>query len=311
MVLLLLKRISFMIFTMIVVSIILFLLLETGLTGDPATRVLGNFASAEQKEMWRDQHGYNQPLVVRYGKWLGNFATGNLGESIRFKTEVKNVLYPRLWNTVILGFWTFAIMIPLSLILGVLSGMKEGSLLDRSISVFGILTTSVPEFASAVFFSALFVFGLKWLPGTSSMSGGFEVRQLILPVMVLVVYDFGYVARMTRASMAEVMTSQYVRTAVLKGLPYKQVILKHALRNALIAPFTVIMLQINWLLSGVIVVEFFFAYKGFGALLLEASLNNDIALLEACAMVAVVAAVASQTIADIGYTFLNPRIRFS
>jgi peptide/nickel transport system permease protein len=169
----------------------------------------------------------------------------------------------------------------------------------------------VPEFASAVIFSALFVFGLKWLPGTSSMSGGFEFKQLILPAMVLIVYDFGYVARMTRASMAEVMTSQYVRTAVLKGLPYKSVIVKHALRNALIAPFTVIMLQINWLLSGVIVVEFFFAYKGFGALILEASLNNDVALLEACAMVAVCVAVTTQTLADIGYTFLNPRIRFS
>ena len=121
------------------------------------------------------------------------------------------------------------------------------------------MTTSVPEFASAVIFSAIFVFGLKWLPGTSSMSDGFDIRQLILPAMVLIVYDFGYVARMTRASMAEVMTSQYIRTAVLKGLPYRSVIIKHALRNALIAPFTVIMLQINWLLSGVIVVEFFFA----------------------------------------------------
>ena len=96
---------------------------------------------------------------------------------------------------------------------------------------------------------------------------------------VLVIYDFGYVARMTRASMAEVMTTHYIRTAVLKGLPYRSVILKHALRNALIAPFTVIMLQIPWLLSGVIVVEFFFAYKGFGALLLEASLNQDILLI--------------------------------
>jgi peptide/nickel transport system permease protein len=129
--------------------------------------------------------------------------------------------------------------------------------------------------------------------------------------MVLIIYDFGYVTRMTRASMAEVMTTQYVRTAILKGLPYRRVVLRHALRNALIAPFTVIMLQINWLLSGVIVVEFFFAYKGFGALLLEASLNQDIYLIEACAMVAVFVAVATQTISDIGYTYLNPRIRFT
>ncbi len=202
-------------------------------------------------------------------------------------------------------------MIPLSLVLGILAGMREGSKLDRTISVTSIMTTSVPEFASAVFLSALFVFWLKWLPGTSSMTDGFNLTELILPVMVLVLYDFGYVARMTRASMAEVMTMPYIRTAVLKGLPYKSVILKHALRNALIAPFTVIMLQINWLLSGVIVVEFFFAYKGFGALLLEASLNQDIFLIEACAMVAVFVAVATQTIADVGYTYLNPRIRFS
>ncbi len=162
-----------------------------------------------------------------------------------------------------------------------------------------------------MFLSAIFVFTLKWLPGTSSMSSGFDFKQLILPVLVLFIYDFGYVTRMTRASMAEVMTTPYIRTAILKGLPYRQVILKHALRNALIAPFTVIMLQINWLLSGVIVVEYFFAYKGFGALLLEASLNQDLYVIEAAAMVAVFVAVASQTIADIGYTFLNPRIRFS
>jgi peptide/nickel transport system permease protein len=107
------------------------------------------------------------------------------------------------------------------------------------------------------------------------------------------------------------MTTAYIRTAVLKGIPYRKVILKHALRNALIAPFTVIMLQINWLLSGVIVVEFFFAYKGFGALLLEASLNQDLFVIEACAMVAVFVAVSTQTLADIGYAYLNPRIRFA
>jgi peptide/nickel transport system permease protein len=193
----------------------------------------------------------------------------------------------------------------------VLSGMREGSKLDRTISVTSILTTSVPEFASAVLLSAIFVFSLDILPGTSSMTDGFDIRQLVLPVMVLVLYDFGYVARMTRASMAEVMTTHYIRTAVLKGLPYKTVIMRHALRNALIAPFTVIMLQIPWLLSGVIVVEFFFAYKGFGALILEASLNQDVYLLEACTMVAVFVTVMTQMISDIGYTYLNPRIRFA
>ena len=304
------KRIGFMVLTMLVVSILLFLLLEYS-PGSVATKVLGPYSSEESRQLWLERHGYFEPLWWRYGAWLGNFLSGEFGDSVRFKVPVSEILWPRLWNTAILGFWTFAIMIPLSLTLGVLAGMREGSKLDRVISVGSIITTSVPEFASTVLLSAIFVFGLKWLPGTSSMSGGFEIQQMILPVMVLIIYDFGYVARMTRASMAEVMTTHYIRTAVLKGLPYKQVIMKHALRNALIAPFTVIMLQINWLLSGVIVVEFFFAYKGFGALLLEASLNQDLYVIEACAMVAVFVAVASQTIADIGYTYLNPRIRFT
>ena len=141
------------------------------------------------------------------------------------------------------------------------------------------------------------------------MSAGFDPLQLILPVLVLVIYDFGYVARMTRASMIDVMAAPYIRTAILKGLTRRRVVLRHGLRNALIAPFTVILLQVNWLLSGVIVVEFFFAYKGFGALLLEAALNRDIFVIEACAMVAVFVAVATQALADIGYAVLNPRIR--
>ncbi|MCG8562560.1 MAG: ABC transporter permease [Hyphomicrobiales bacterium] len=303
------KRLAAMALTMLVVSLLIFLLLEIS-PGSVATKVLGPYSTEEQRRLWLEQNGYFEPLWVRYGTWLWNFVTGDFGQSTRFKVPVADVLWPRLWNTAVLGFWTFAILIPLSLTLGVLAGMREGSKLDRGISIVSVVTTSIPEFASAVFFSAIFVFGLKWLPGTSGMASGFDWRQLVLPVLVLVVYDYGYVARMTRASMAEVMTTPYIRTAVLKGLPQRRVIFGHALLNALIAPFTVIMLQINWLLSGVIVVEVFFAYKGFGALLLEASLNQDIFLIEACAMVAVFVAVSTQVIADIGYAYLNPRIRF-
>jgi peptide/nickel transport system permease protein len=304
------KRLAFMALTMLAVSILLFLLLEVN--GDAvAVKVLGPYTTEEQRALWLVANGYDRPLHVRYVEWLGNILSGDFGESIRFRVPVSEVLWPRLANTAILGGVTFAVMIPLALLLGVLAGMKEGSKLDRSISVGSIMTTSIPEFASAVLLTFLFVFWLGWLPGTSSMNDGFAWRELVLPVTVLVLYGFGYIARMTRASMAEVMQTPYIRTAILKGLPYRQVILRHALRNALIAPFTVIMLQINWLLSGVIVVEFFFAYKGFGALLLEASLNQDIFLIQACAMVAVFVAVTTQTIDDIGSTYLNPRIRFA
>ena len=304
------KRFGLMLLTMLIVSLLLFVLLELQ-PGSVATKVLGPYSSEEQRTLWLEANGYLDPLWTRYLSWLGGMLAGDFGESIRFKTPVADVLWPRLWNTAILAFWTFAILVPLSLTLGVLAGMREGSALDRAISITSIITTSVPEFASAVFLSAIFVFSLGLLPGTSGMTDGFDPLQLFLPVMVLILYDVGYVTRMTRASMAEVMTTPYIRTAVLKGLPFKRVVFRHALRNALIAPFTVIMLQVNWLLSGVIVVEFFFAYKGFGSLLLEASLNQDIFLIEACTMVAVFVAVTTQTLADIGYTYLNPRIRLA
>jgi peptide/nickel transport system permease protein len=304
------KRLSLMILTMLVVSLLLFILLELH-PGNVATKVLGPYSSEEQRTLWLEANGYLEPVWTRYLSWLKGILTGDFGESIRFKVPVSDVLWPRLWNTAILGFWTFAILVPLSLTLGVLAGMREGSALDRAISITSIITTSVPEFASAVFLSAIFVFALGVLPGTSGMTDGFDPLQLFLPVMVLILYDVGYVTRMTRASMAEVMTTPYIRTAVLKGLPFSRVVFRHALRNALIAPFTVIMLQVNWLLSGVIVVEFFFAYKGFGGLILEASLNQDIYLIEACTMVAVFVAVSTQTLADIGYTYLNPRIRLA
>jgi peptide/nickel transport system permease protein len=304
------RRFGTMLLTMLVVSVLVFLLLEINVDG-VATKVLGPYSSQEQRHLWLEANGYYDPAVLRYLRWLGNFVVGDFGTSVRFKVPVGEVLWPRLANTGILGGIALFFASLIGLTLGVISGMSEGSRRDRIASITSILTTSVPEFASATFLMVLLVFQFQLLPGTSGMANGFDPMQLILPVMVLVIYDFGYIARMTRASMAEVMMTHYIRTAVLKGLPYGQVIRRHALRNALIAPFTVIMLQINWLLSGVIVVEVAFAYKGFGALLYEGSLNQDIYLIEACAMVAVFVAVMTQTLADIGYTYLNPRIRFT
>ncbi len=303
------RRLATMGLTMLAASLLVFMALEVS-PGSVATKVLGPYSSAEQRQLWLLEHGYNRPLLVRYATWLGKSVRGDFGQSVRFKVPVRVLLWQRLHNTALLGVATFAVMIPLSLTLGVLAGMRAGSWQDRGISWLSIVTTSVPEYASAVLLSTLFVFGLGWLPGTSSMTDGLRWRELVLPTAVLVLYDFGYVARITRASMVEVMTAAYIRTAILKGLPLRTVIVRHALRNAFMAPFTVIMLQVNWLLSGVIVVEFFFAYKGFGALLLEASLNQDLYVIEACTLVAVGVAVLTQTLADIGYAYLNPRLRW-
>ncbi len=309
MVQLIIRRIGMMILIMLVVALLLFLINE----GDPrliARSVLGPYAQDQQLDAWVIENGYDRSVFIRYFEWIGRIFSGDLGDSVIYKRPVSEIFWDRLGNTGILAGITFVIMVAIALVLGVLAGMKEGSPQDRVISVFSIITTSIPEYASAVFLVGIFVFWLGILPGTSSMTSGFDPVQMILPVLVLTLYGFGYIARMTRASMAEVMTTPYIRTAVLKGLPHRHIIMRHALRNALIAPFTVIMLQINWLLSGVVVTEFAFGYKGFGALLLEAALRRDIFVIEACGTAAVFVAVFTQTVGDLGYTYLNPRIRF-
>ena len=303
------RRLLYMLATMFVASLLLFLLFELS-PSDVAVSALGPYSTTEQRQLWLTENGYDRPAYIRYAEWLGHFAVGDWRMSRIYGAPVAGVVWQHLANTAILGFWVFVFLIPLSLLLGVLSGAREGSALDRIISTLLVVTASVPPFASTVLVSAIFVFGLRWLPGTSSMIDGFDWRELVMPVMVLVIYDLGYVARITRISMAEVMTTPYMRTAQLKGLPRYRVIWRHALRNALITPITVLLLHINWLIAGVIVVEFYFAYKGFGSLILAAALGRDLFVLEACTMVTVAIAVATQTIADVVYTFLNPRIRF-
>ncbi|NRG18782.1 ABC transporter permease [Rhizobiales bacterium] len=313
---LVLRRLVQMLLIMVVASLLLFAIFDTPeFKKRLAIQELGGFAvsalSEDSYNQWLAEKGLDVPFYQRYVNWVGNILSGDMGYSYEKATPVAPLLLDRLANTGILAFFVFALMIPISLLLGVLAGMKEGSIQDRAISFFSVFTTSIPEIATAILLTVIFALGLQWFPVKSAMIGGFQFDQLILPVLTLVLYDFGYVARMTRASMAEVMTSQYIRTAILKGLPYKRVIMKHALRNALIAPFTIIVLQLNWLLSGVVVVEVFFEYDGFGKLLLEAALFPDVEVVQACTLVAVAVAVLSQLISDIGYTFLNPRIRFA
>src|SRR5262249_36958217 len=153
-----------------------------------ATKVLGPYSSLEQREIWLKENGYFAPVHERYLRWLGNFAAGGFGRCVPFKAPGAHILWPRLGHTPRLRLGVFVVLIPLSLTLGILAGMREGSKLDRTISVTSVITTSVPEFASSVFLAAIFVFWLGWLPGTSTMTDGFRLRELLLPVLVLVLY---------------------------------------------------------------------------------------------------------------------------
>lgn len=307
------KRIALLAFTMLVVSLLVFMAFEFT-PGDVARKVLGPFATQDQVDRLTEQLGLNRPVIERYWEWLMNTLQGDLGYSTLYKQPVNDIIWDRLGNTLLLAGVAFAVIVPLSIVLGITAGMKEGSILDRSISVSSIVTTSVPEFASGVFLASIFVIWLGILPGTSPLDSGAGWpiwQQLVLPVLVMVLYDLGYVVRMVRASMVEVMTRPYIRTAILKGLSFRDVIMKHALRNAMIAPFTVILLQINYLITGVVVVEAVFAYPGFGRMLLDAALSQDVATVEAAALFAVFVSVSTQIAGDLGYMMLNPRIRFS
>lgn len=288
--------------------------------------------------------GFDPRVIGAYGEWLGvlpgwrnvnrdgvergrcilpgadpaqaprfcGILQGHWGWSTVAKAPVSEALGTRMGNTGFLMLCVMILMVPSALIVGVLAGMREGSGLDRTLSTFSITTTATPEYVSGVLFIAIFTssaVGLKWFKGTAtSAMDAPNFENFLLPVLTIALYGMGYIARMTRASMAEVMTAQYIRTARLKGVGFGTVVLRHALRNALIAPFTVIMLQFPWLLNGVVIVETLFQYKGVGWELVRAAGNNDIEMLLAISVVSVVVVLITQLVSDIGYVYLNPRI---
>jgi peptide/nickel transport system permease protein len=340
-----LRRLGLMLLTMLCLSFVVFFFVNL----EPNLRKLAIFqtemrATDQDLENWLQRNGYRDNFFVRYARWIGavpkepiidpatgqaaprfrfcddvaearfsGVIEGDFGCSTAFRATVAKRLPEALWATGVLMFWVMIVMVPVALLIGVLAGMREGSRLDRTLSVVSIASTATPEYVSGVIFTAIFASGLGVLNGSAAtaQTQGISFYNFTLPVMTLAIYGIGYIARMTRASMAEVMTAQYIRTARLKGLSFREVVVKHALRNALIAPFTVIMLQFPWLLTGVVIVESMFNYKGFGWLLVQASQNNDIDLLLACGLFSVILVLATQLISDVGYAFLNPRIRVS
>ncbi len=344
-----LRRVGVMILTALCLTFIVFFLTNLYPNLEKLAKTQGNMRMTdEQVESWLTERGYLDPLPVKYGRWLGvlpgwtfedpedgkitgrciepgmdpaeapsycGILQGDWGFSTVFKDEVGAVTGTRLALTGKLMFWVMVLMVPSALILGVLAGMREGSATDRSLSTVAITTTATPEYVSGVIFIAVFTsgaVGLQWFKGTATQAmENATFENFFLPVLTIALYGMGYIARMTRASMAEVMTAQYIRTARLKGVSFPNIVMKHALRNALIAPFTVIMLQFPWLLNGVVIVETLFNYKGFGWTLVQAAGNNDIELLLGVSVVSVIVVLVTQLISDIGYVYLNPRISVS
>ena len=238
-----------------------------------------------------------------------------ISESLIRRIDTFPFLAGRLFNTMVLAGIAFIIVMPLALLLGLIAGLNEGKFIDRLLSISSLVATATPEFSSGVFLILIFAIWLELVPGafvqTTETAIFDNPKMLVLPVATLTLVELGYVLRITRASMVEVMRTNYIRTAVLKGLPRWRIVFKHAIRNALMAPITIIMLHVNWLIGGIVIVENLFGFPGLGQFILQAALFPDVFGIEAAAMILIIIAVGTQLVADIIYTYLNPRIRYT
>jgi len=298
---------------MLIASIIVFGLTQL-LPGDVAKLILGRETSEAALADFRQQFGLDDPVIVQYASWLGNFLVGDWGTSYSgVKPQVRPLVLDRLQNSLALALFTLVISIPLSLLLGVVAALRENTWLDGVVSVLSLSVIGLPEFVTGIVLINVFSLQLGWFNSVSPVTNGMSLWQwiqtLTLPAVTASFVLIGYVTRMTRAGMLEELKKSYVRTAQLKGLSQRQVIMKHVLRNALLPTITVIAISMGWLIGGIVVIENVFNYPGVGSLLVDAVNQKNIPVLQAVTMLIVFFFALSNLIADILYAVLNPRIR--
>jgi peptide/nickel transport system permease protein len=306
------RRLGFLLLTLLLTSIIVFLVTQA-LPGDVARVILGREAGEAAVQALRQKLGLNLPIPVQYYHWLRNFVTGNWGASFTSQTDVFTPVMQRLRNSMMLLAVTLAISVPVAVSLGVVAGLKQNTLIDYAISISALSVVGLPESVTGLILIQILAFGLDLFPANSSIApdaGFFEaLPMLILPALTATLVLLAYVARLTRAGAVEELKKAYVRTATLKGLPRRSVIFKHVLRNALLPTITVIAISFGWLISGLVVTENVFSYPGLGRLLVFAINRRDLPVIQAVAMVTVLAYALANLAADLIYAYLNPRIR--
>jgi peptide/nickel transport system permease protein len=307
-----LRRIGFLAVTIIVTSLLIFVITQL-IPGDVCRVILGREVGQAQIDKCRLELGLDDPAYKRYLTWLGNFLRGDWGTSFSTKVEILPLVMARLRNSFMLAALTMAIAVPAAVGLGVVAGLKEGSLTDTLISVTSLAVVGLPEFITGIFLIQIFALQLHWFPASSLLRSGATfwetLPNLVLPALTATFVLLAYIARLTRAGVVEELKKAYVRTAVLKGLPRRVVMVKHVLRNALLPTITVVAISFGWLVSGLIVIENVFNYPGLGRLLVFAIDRRDLPLLQATTMITVVGFALANLAADLLYAALNPRIR--
>ncbi len=308
------RRLGFMVLTLLLTSMIIFAVTQL-LPGDVARVILGREAGEAALQQLRLELGLDQPLVIQYFRWLGNFLSGDWGQSYSTDQPIRALVMERLGNSLMLGGVTLVIALPLAIFLGVVAGFNEDRPIDHIISVGSLSVVGLPEFVTGLLLIQVFAFRFRLLPANSSIQTGagfFEaLPMLILPALTATFVLLAYIVRLTRAGIIEERHKPYVRTAVLKGIPQRDVIVRHVLRNALMPTITVIAISFGWLISGLIVIENVFNYPGLGRLLTFAIDRRDLPLLQAITFATVLGYSVANVIADLLYAYLNPRIRYS
>lgn len=310
----LIKRLLWILLTMLLVSVLVFGITQI-LPGNAAIMILGEFATPEAIEALERQLGLNQPAYVQYLHWLGNLLKGDWGTSMQMSRPVLPVVLQALGNSLLLAFPTLVLVVFIAIPLGVMAAIYRGNAFDLVLTIFAYLGVSLPEFVTATLLLAflarpelgLFPSG-GFTPPTENLLG--FVRSISLPVIALAIILTAHITRQTRSEMVDVLESDYIRTAILKGLPERTIILKHALRNAMLPTITVLALDIRYLLGGIVVVEEVFAFPGLGRLIVFAVQNRDLPLIQAAALLMAATVALSSLAADILYAYVNPRIQY-
>jgi peptide/nickel transport system permease protein len=303
-----LKRLGLALIALWILSVIVFLICQV-LPTDPGRSILGPLAEPSAVRALDHQLGVDKPVLTQYWHWITNFP----GTSQQYQQPIGPILTSALGRSLKLGIFALVILVPLGIIGGVVAALNAGKPIDRTISVVGQSMLTVPEFVSGIVLIVVFAVELGWLPVTATAPPGSsfftQLKYLILPVIPLVMILFGYIARMARVGTIEALQSDYARTATLKGLPRGVMVRRHVLRNSLLPTITVIATQTGYLIGGLVIVETLFRYNGIGQLTVNAALQTDVPMLEACVLTIGVVYMVVTLVADIGYSLLNPRIR--
>ncbi|MCI5098618.1 MAG: ABC transporter permease [Rhodobacteraceae bacterium] len=309
---LILRRFGFAAFTIGFVSLIMFAAVEA-LPGNVCTSFLQRFAQGPRLERCIEQQGLNRPAIERYADWVGGAVQGDFGYSLKKRKPINELIGERFANTALLGGLAALLAIPLAVFLGIAAGVRRDKPLDLSLSGAAMLAMTIPEFVTATALIYVFAIVLQWFPAVTIMRSGMGfmdmLPNIVLPVLVLSAVLIAHIMRMMRASVIDVMASDYVQMARLKGVPEREIIRRHVVPNAMIPALNVIALTVAWLLAGVVVVEKVFNYPGLGTLMIQAIYDRDLPLVQAIALIFSVIYVGVNLLADLAALMIDPRLR--